>query len=457
MTTVPPASPAGERADLAGLFNQAPPTPASAPTATPPGPTPPETQWTPAPPATPVPNQMSSAARPVPTDRRVTTSAVFEVDEHQLTHPLVRVPGRPAIERLLTGLVLNDASDLHLVANQPPWFRIAGDIKPVAGERPVSEEDIALMLEESMSPVAWDKFLTHNGTDTSYRMHTDTGAAVDAGFRVNILRELGRVGAVIRVIPSRVPTADDLNLLPQIRKLAYLRKGLVMFVGETGSGKSTSQAAILDEVNTNLRKRIFTLEDPVEFVHTHKKSLISHREIGHDAATFEDALREVRREDPDVILVGEMRDYTSIAATLEAANTGHLVFATLHANSAPDAILRIVDQFPGDQQNQIRTSLAANLRSVVAQVLVPSPVAPRGRVLANEVLMVNAAVSANIKKNDISAIRGTMTDRSNGNITFDVHLAELIRASQITKSEALKFATTPETLEAQLGTPKRAY
>lgn len=222
--------------------------------------------------------------------------------------------------------------------------------------------------------------------------------------------------------------------------------------GYAVTSNSTSMAALVNEMNETRPDRIITLEDPVEFVHTSKKCLVSHREIGEDTPSFEEGLRRVRRQDPDIILVGEMRDYETIAAAIEAADTGHLVLGTLHTNSAPETISRIINSFPAAQQAQIRTTLSSTLKAVICQSLVPSPKASRGRVLATEIMLVNGAISANIRDNDIKAIQGALVDRSIGNLSLDAHLVELFQAGLITKKEALKKASSERAFNQALGT-----
>lgn len=363
-------------------------------------------------------------------------------------------PGRPCLERYLASMVINGAPDLHLTPNQVPRTREAGKLLPMAGERALSSAEIEDLMREVLSPYAWNEFSTKNDADTAYSMSTATGAAVTSRFRVNLLRTMGSAGAVIRTIPERIVTLDDLGLLPQIRQLAQLPRGLVLFCGPTGSGKSTSMAALVNEMNETRYERIVTLEDPIEFVHQSKNCLISHREIGEDTPTFAEGLRRVRRQDPDIILVGEMRDYETIAAAIEAADTGHLVLSTLHTNSAPETISRIINSFPAEQQEQIRTTLSTSLKAVICQTLVPSPKSERGRVLANEVMFVNSAIANLIRKNDIPAIVGALSDRTEGNISLDAHLAQLFDQGWITKNEALKKASSELNFTNALGSPK---
>lgn len=365
--------------------------------------------------------------------------------------PVATVAGRPRIERLLASMVRHDGSDLHLVVGQPPFCRIAGELLPVAGENELDAAGLDELLREVVSPEKWSEFLTCNDLDTSYEMRTSDGAAVSSRFRLNYFTAGSEHAAVFRVIPSTIPSLDDLGVLPVIRELSTLPRGMVLFCGPTGSGKSSTAAGLLREINETRTERIITLEDPVEFKHPSKKSLISHREVGADVASFAEGLRRVRREDPDVIYIGEMRDTETLEAGIEAADTGHFVISTLHTNSAPETISRIVNSFPPGRQEQIRVTLASCLRAVVCQVLVPSVSAPRGRVLASEVMVVTPAIAHGIRENDIPAITNALSDTSAGSVSLDAHLAELVRSNQVTRLEATKKASSPTALDRILG------
>lgn len=358
---------------------------------------------------------------------------------------------RPEIERLLCGLVLNNGSDMHITHGQVPRYRVAGALLPIAGEKPLSTADIERMLAEILPPRQWEEFKRTGDLDAAYSMDEALGAALTTRFRVNVFRSMDQTGAVFRVIPTKIVDLDTLGVLPQVKRLATKPRGLILFCGPTGSGKSTSMAGLVDLINETRTERIFTLEDPVEFTHSSKKCLVNHREIGADTDSFVEGLKRVRREDPDIILIGEMRDYETIGAAIEAADTGHLVIATLHTNSAPDTISRIINSFPAERQEQIRITLAETLLAVICQTLVPSPSSPRGRVVAQEIMMVTPAIANNIRENDIPAIKNALTDTSTGSISLDAHLAELIREQKISRKEAMKKASSPEALERYLG------
>lgn len=376
---------------------------------------------------------------------------VTERDEHRLARQAEIRVERPAIERLLCAMAWNGGSDLHLSHGERPRMRVSGELLPIAGEPALSSEEIEDMLSEILSDHAWGEFLDKKDLDTSYAMRESLGAATTSRFRINVFRSMSTTGTVIRVIPTEIVTLDDLGVPQQIKALAARPRGLILFTGATGSGKSTTMAGLVDLINETRSERVFTLEDPVEFTHSSKKCLISHREIGEDTPSFDEGLRRVRREDPDVILIGEMRDYQTIAAAIEAADTGHLVIATLHTNSAPETISRIINQFPAAQQDQVRVTLASTLIAVISQTLVKAPSTPRGRVLACEIMMVNSAIKNNIRENDIPAISGALVDQSQGNMSLDAHLAYLIRQGIITKRAALEKCSSVSNLEQMLG------
>lgn len=368
--------------------------------------------------------------------------------------PAGYLPERPEIERLLVGLVTAGGSDLHLAHNDQPRYRVSGALLPVSGEPVVSSDDVDRMLKEIASPSQWEAFSASGDVDFAYAMVEDKGAPMTVRFRVNAFRSLDSSGAVFRVIPTQIVSLDDLGIPEQVKRLADAPRGLILFTGPTGSGKSTSMAGLVDLINSTRDVRIFTLEDPVEFTHRSKRALVSHREIGVDTANFTEGLRRVRRQDPNVILVGEMRDHETIAAAIEAADTGHLVIATLHTNSAPETISRIINSFPAERQEQIRITLSSTLLAVIAQQLVPS-LTSRGRVVATEIMMVNAAIANNIRENDVPSIVNALTDQKGGSISMDAHLARLIGEKKILEREAMKKASSPENLARQLGKERK--
>lgn len=424
--------------------------------------TPPADEAPAIPPPPPPPVHRPDALVPAPT--RVAPAVPVEdprgelgalADQTQAVKPAEPLPDytedRPAIERLLVGLVTNGGSDMHLAGGEEPRWRTAGSLLKVAGEPVLTTAEIETMLSEIIPEQQWAEFKRTGDLDCAYAMDEAQGAAITTRFRINVFRSMDETGVVFRVIPTKIVDLDTLGILPQVKKLATKPRGLVLFCGPTGSGKSTSMAGLVDLINETRTERIFTLEDPVEFTHRSKKCMVNHREIGADTESFLEGLKRVRREDPDIILIGEMRDYETIGAAIEAADTGHLVIATLHTNSAPDTISRIINSFPAERQEQIRITLAETLLAVICQTLVPSPSSPRGRVVAQEIMIVTPGIANNIRENDIPAIKNALTDTSSGSISLDAHLVELIRQKKITKKEALKKASSPEALERFLG------
>lgn len=365
--------------------------------------------------------------------------------------------GRPAIERLLSALVRADGSDLNLESGCEPYFRIRGELLPVAGEPPLAPTDVDALLSAIVPEQAWHEFTTTGDLDAAYEMRAADGAALSSRFRLNYYTADGLHGAVIRTIPTTIPTFGDLGAPDVFRKLTSLNRGMVLLCGPTGSGKSSTAAAFIDELNERYRYRVITLEDPVEFRHTNKRSMITHREVGSDTPTFEEGLRRIRRQNPDVIYVGEMRDTETIRAGIEAADSGHLVLATLHANSAPETISRIVNIFPEGQQEQVRVTLSSCLRAVICQTLVPSRRAERGRALAAEVMVVTPAVASNIRENDIPSIANALLDTSSGSISLDASLVELVRSNQVTREDAEAKATSPEAFNRLYGANARKF
>lgn len=332
------------------------------------------------------------------------------------------------LTQLLAFSMKNNASDLHLSANSQPIIRVNGDMKKVKSDA-LSSDQIRSMLYSVMS----------EDQRAVYERELEIDLAISFGektrFRVNAFNTRQGAAAVFRTIPSDVPTMDELDLPKAIRKFAGLDKGLILITGATGSGKSTTLASIVNHINTTKSKHILTIEDPVEFFHTSQKSLINHREIGRDTKSFKSALRSALREDPDVILVGEMRDYETISLALTAAETGHLVLATLHANSASKTIDRVIDVFPAGDKDMVRAMLSNSLEGVIAQTLLPRADG-NGRVGAFEVLVGTNAVRNLVRENQVPQIYSMMQTGSRfGMVTMEEYIENLIEQGVVTAQE----------------------
>ena len=341
------------------------------------------------------------------------------------------------LTQLLAFTMQNKASDLHLSAGSPPIIRTNGLLKRVKGD-PLSSDDIRTMLYSVMTEDQRSEF--------EKDMELDFAIALGdkARFRVNGFTTRLGTSAVFRTIPTEVPTMEQLDLPPVIRRLAELEKGIVIVTGPTGSGKSTTLASMINHINIHMSKHVLTIEDPVEFFHQSKKSLINHREVGTDTKSFAKALKSSLREDPDVILVGEMRDYETISLALTAAETGHLVFATLHANSAAKTVDRIIDVFPTGDKEMVRAMLASSLQGVVAQTLLRTADG-QGRTGAFEILVGTNAVRNLIRENQVPQMYSMIQTGSRyGMITMQDCIADLLEAGIIDKSEARRalMATT---------------
>jgi len=287
-------------------------------------------------------------------------------------------------------LVDYGASDLHLSEGQPPKIRRNGEIIPIR-EEALTHEEMSYMLSEICLPQRWEKYEETGDLDFAYQMDEQSR------FRCNYLKQAHGYGAVFRLIPTKILTLEQLNVPPVIKEFGDMRGGIVLVTGPTGSGKSTTLAALIDYINTNYGRHIVTIEEPIEFVHRNKKSIITQREVPEHASTFAVGLKAALREDADIVLVGEMRDLETIQLALTAAETGLLVFGTLHTNNARKTVDRMIDAFPAEQQSQVRTMLASSLRGVVAQLLFKKADG-QGRVAINEILKVNPAVSAIIRE-----------------------------------------------------------
>lgn len=295
------------------------------------------------------------------------------------------------IDTYFQALVENGGSDLHLSEGQPPKIRIHGSITPIEGEGVLTHEDMVELMQPICPPKLWKTYEEGGDADFAYEMDAQSR------FRCNYMKQQRGYCCVFRLIPTKILTLEQLNVPEQIKRFGEMRSGLVLVTGPTGSGKSTTLAALIDYINTNFSRHIITVEEPIEFVHPSKQSIITQREVPENCPTFADGLRASLREDSDIVLVGEMRDLETISLALTAAETGLLVFGTLHTNNARKTIDRIIDVFPAEQQAQARTMLAGSLRGVVAQLLMKRSDKP-GRVAVNEILFATPAVSAIIRE-----------------------------------------------------------
>ncbi|MDQ3986848.1 MAG: type IV pilus twitching motility protein PilT [Actinomycetota bacterium] len=323
-------------------------------------------------------------------------------------------------------------SDLHLTAGLPPMVRVYGDLKPLKGYRKLQAKDLQELIYAILTQKQREIFEQKLELDISYSLPGK------ARFRVNIFQQRDALGAVMRLIPFEIKGADDLGLPPASTEFAQLRRGLVLVTGITGSGKSTTLASLIDIVNRERAEHIMTVEDPIEFLHRHKKAVVNQREVGTDTHGFANALKHVLRQDPDVILVGEMRDLETISTALTAAETGHLVFATLHTQDAPQSIDRVIDVFPPHQQQQIRIQLAGTLAGVVSQQLVPTSDG-KGRIPAVEVLVATSAVQNLIREGKTHQIYTSIQAGGKwGMQSMDSSLADLVKKNKITYETALE-------------------
>lgn len=334
------------------------------------------------------------------------------------------------------------ASDLHLAVGSTPVIRVDGQLTPLPGDfdrfTPDALREILLPI---LTPDQRERLETELELDLAY-------SAVGVGrFRVNMYWQRNSLGAAFRFIDNRIRTLDELGMPPQVRDFAYLPRGLVLVTGPTGSGKSTTLASLIDVVNTDLACHVMTVEDPIEFLHKHKRSIVNQREVGTDTHTFASALKHVLRQDPDVILVGELRDLESISVALTAAETGHLVFATLHTVDAAQSIDRIIDVFPPHQQGQIRTQLSGSLQGVVSQTLLKK--IGGGRVVATEVLKMTPAIGHLVREGKSHQIYSSLqSGAEHGMHTMDQSLAELVRNGTVTYDHAREKASDLKSFES---------
>jgi twitching motility protein PilT len=355
------------------------------------------------------------------------------------------MPSAPfSIDDLLEQTVTQNASDLHLAVGSSPVIRVRGELRELDGYERLSADDNRQLLYRILSTERQKQLEINRQLDFA---HAIPGLA---RFRANVFFQRNALGAAFRLIPEALKTLEELGLPASLSDLAMRPRGLVLVTGPTGSGKSTTLAAMIDEINRGRAGHILTIEDPIEFVHWHKRSLVNQREIGTDATSFADALRAALRQDPDVILLGEMRDLETIATALTAAETGHLVLGTLHTQSAPSTIDRIIDVFPAEQQQQVRIQIANSLQGVVTQALLPTADG-HGRVPSLEVLLPDDAVRNLIRQGKVEQIYSVMqTSSSRGMQTMEQSLAELTVSRVITLETALACTSRPDQLKGVL-------
>jgi twitching motility protein PilT len=347
---------------------------------------------------------------------------------------------------LVKTCIESKASDMHLTVGAPPCLRVRGKLENV-GDDKLTPNDLREMIYGILTNEQRQRLENDWELDFSY------GVPGLARFRVNVYIQRGSLGAALRVIPTEVKPLAELRLPKVIEGFANLPRGMVLVTGPTGSGKSTTLSALIDHINTTRREHIMSVEDPIEFLHKHKKCIVNQREVGQDTRSFASALKHVLRQDPDVILVGEMRDLETIHTALTAAETGHLVYATLHTQDAPQTVDRIIDVFPSYQQSQVRVQLANALMGVVTQQLIPTRDG-LGRVCATEVLVPTPAVRNLIREGKIHQIYSVMqTGGQYGMQTMDTCLADLVRRNIISREIAEKQSSRPEELRRLLGVP----
>ena len=344
------------------------------------------------------------------------------------------------VNELLEMVVAQRGSDLHLTAGSPPVIRVHGELRPVEGVDALNGSDIREMVYAILTQKQREKFENELELDCSYTLPGRSR------FRVNVFLQRDSVGSVMRAIPYEIVDFDKLGLPESVKTFAELPRGLVLVTGPTGSGKSTTLASLIDIINREKALHIMTVEDPIEFLHSHKRAVVNQREVGEDTHSFAEALRHVLRQDPDVILVGEMRDLETIQTALTAAETGHLVFATLHTQDAPQSIDRVIDVFPAHQQQQIRVQLASSLQGICTQQLLPTADG-QGRAVASEVLVATPAVRNLIREGKIYQIYSQMQAGAKfGMVTMDQNLALLVGQGKITMEAALERCSNEEDL-----------
>ncbi len=347
------------------------------------------------------------------------------------------------IKKIILEAIKKKASDIHISVNQSPVIRVDTKLEPVVSAGILSDDDVRKIALSLVSDENWQVFLREKDIDFAY------GFNEEARFRVNVYKERGNLAIAMRLVPKNIRTIEELNLPKVLYKITEAKQGFVLVTGASSQGKSTTLAALINEINKNKRLHIITIEDPIEYIFENKKSLIHQREIRVDAIDFPGALRAALREDPDVVMVGEMRDLETISTAITAAETGHLVFATLHTNSAAQTIHRIIDVFPSHQQNQIKAQLSSSLLAIISQKLIYT--AEKDVIPVCEVMFNNSAIGNLIREGKIYEIPSVIeTSADEGMVPANKALAELVLAGKLSLREALKYSINPDDLEARL-------
>ena len=343
------------------------------------------------------------------------------------------------INRLFDLTIKEQASDLHLSESHPPVLRISGRLIPLIKEANLSSEDTKNLAFSLMNDIQKEKFLKEKEIDFSYNFKDK------ARFRINIFYQKGNVSCALRLVPAKIRTIDELNLPLVLHEFTKAAQGFVVICGPSSQGKSTTLAALIDEINHSRADHVITIEDPIEYIFKADKAIIDQREVGQDTLSFSRALRSTFRQDPDVIMVGEMRDPETMSTAITAAETGHLVFATLHTNSASQTIHRIVDSFPSQQQSQVRAQLSSSLLGVISQRLIPR--IKGGLIPACEVMLVTPAISNLIRENKVHEIPMVVeTSLEMGMISLNRSLAELVKRKEVSMENALNYSLSPSEL-----------
>ncbi len=381
------------------------------------------------------------------------TDTTQPVPQAAIPQPAASARPRPLedahIDDLLTLVVEKGGSDLHISVGVPPIIRVDGALLPTNYDK-VTPQESQRVIYDILTDEQIQRFETSMELDFSYQLQKVSR------FRVNVYRDRANVATAFRVIPSRIPTLKELSLPPVLEELTRLPRGLILVTGPTGSGKSTSLAAMINQINNERSVHVLTIEDPIEYLHSHRFSIINQREVGQDTKQFSNALRAALREDPDVILVGEMRDLETMQMAVSAAETGHLVFATLHTNSAATSVERIVDSFPPGQQEQVRLQLSNNLQAILCQQLLPRANQP-GRVCAMEIMTASPAIRNLIRENKAHQITSMIQTSANlGMQTMDQSLRDMYLRGFITFELAMERAMNPPELEKMIRTATMA-